>query len=87
MNIVILERWGFSINSIHTICFSWCQRRKPVHENKQMGLEGLLLSAVQLFGLLSSYMPKNYLVTFDNLQADIGTRFSNFSDSEELKTV
>lgn len=49
---------GFSVNSIHTICFSWCQHGKPVHENKQMGSEGLLLSAVQLFGLLSSYMPK-----------------------------
>lgn len=33
-------------------------------------------------------MPKNYIVIFDNLWADIRTRFFfNFSDSGELKTI
>lgn len=44
--------------SIPFIPFVFLGEGKPVHENKQMGSEGLLLSAVQLFGLLSSYMPK-----------------------------
>lgn len=53
-----------------------------------MTTEGLLLYVAHLFGLLSSYMPKNYIVIFDNLWADIRTRFFfNFSDSGELKTI